>query len=588
MKRFIVFALVLALLCGAPAGVSGQYNRQAYPVRLESAHFIVRYATEGPDAVKPDFARQVSESAETIYDRLVTKGGLRPPRVLPVTLVLQGDKPSSGGAAHSADFGYDLYVLINPQMSDGFDLDEVLAHEFFHVLQASYNKGGDRPQWGTEGTAMAAAVYAADKPFMEFSDSLRGYFGANWSMHDKALREMAYPLGLFWYTLADRYGKLTFLRRTLAWSELFGWERAAQLAAIEGGAPVDTTFDSLWREYVFALVDGHLPEAYRAESWFHPEELVWSGRAVRLSTGRRAEGVTQTGLRFTYAAPFMLPPYSFEIVRIDSNSFLPVDVTVSGDHRSLGAFVIAPGPAVQHVLQDASLGPRHERPAAPPTDPKTVAAPLPFGKAMRLPGTPQMDHLLLVMRWGNWGSGTFSVQLSPAGRTSQEPHWAKLTDLPRSPDSAATPPPLTEEELAALTSGEMAEDLNPLVVEVSPTAVREVQVTLGKLTAQAGETTIELPFAPSATEKYGAWLPVRPVVEALGGKLEGYRITLDGVVLDLTPGSDTLLKGGRVYGLTKPVRLQDGELAADLSLFRLLGCQASWRGDVLTLSLGGR
>lgn len=593
LRHSLGWALLLLLLLASIAQAHGNFSPRDYPHELKGQHFTVFYALTGTNASTAEYAQQVLTLAEQAYDHLVTNGGLRPPRTLPVPIAIQADSdPGLGGAVNARDLGYDLWIQINPRMGKDFALGDVVAHEFFHVLQTSYEKGSGRPKWAIEGTAPVAVAYAYDRSSGDLDKAMLMHLSSYWYMHSSSMKDEDYMSSLFWYWLSDRYGGLTYIHRVLTWAEDVEFERAAQLAAIQGGAPADTTFDSLWREFVLAMVNGKLPEGYKAADWLHPTEVKWQGTALDVAHGERESGVAKLGYRYAYYRPLALPSYSFTLLQIEHRDSRPLNLTLHGDAGSLEAFVIRPGPAVSAVLQHKAPAPTREHPIAPPTDPATLGLRLAFDTPVRLTGQSDDRTLILVARLGNWGHGSYSLHLEPAGDVppsdtgSPPPTWTTLDRLAQGPDSAGSPPRLTSSELAALQKGTWLSGTVPLQTEtLAQGSFKRLEGSFDDPTVWDGTANHDLPIAPTRDTNGIVWYPAKPLIRLLGGTVEGNRYTLGDQWLELAPGEvEWLSSKGWHTRPDYPARIQGDEVMVTSTFFSVLNCDLRWTSHDYTIA----
>jgi hypothetical protein len=374
----------------------------------------------------------------------------------------------------------------------------------------------------------------------------------------------------------------------LEWSENVEWERAAQLAALQGGAPAATTFDSLWRSFVLDMVDGRMPKGYTTTAWFWPQTVAWSGAAATVTHGERIAGVNLLGRAYAFYEPQLLGPYSYTLLEIQHQTADALALTFAADAGVLEAYVIRPGPKLAAALADGSLAPSAGHPAAPPSDPATVGAPLPAGTPVRLAAAPGESTLVLVLRTGTWGYGGYSFDLRPAspGAPEPEPAWAALDKLPQGQDSPGSPPPLTPAELKALEGGTWLNGAVPLAENTS--VFRTVEMAVGSLSARVGETEATLPAAPEADGFLWTYVPAKAVARLLGWSVSGSRISNGGGWAELTPGSaEVLLSNGMVGRLGRQVRARGDECMALTTFFSLLGCDVARAGDSVSITYPG-
>lgn len=583
LKRTAAFLLVWLLLA-TTALAHGGVSLADFPHALKGKHFVVLYSTTGPDAVKPDYAERTLAAAEQAYEQLVTAGGLRAPRVLPVPVVIKADEPSTGGSVAGSDLGHDLVLQMNPRMSAAFSLEDVMAHELFHVLQASYNRGGDRPVWAIEGSASAAPHYAFNQPWDAYSRAQRESMSAYYIAQHRGMKTNQYLSAPFWYWMAEQYGGVGFLHRVMTWAEHFEWEWAIQLAAIEGGAPDETTFDSLWRRFMLDLVAGQMPEPFMTRFSPKPAQLAWTGLAASLDQGKKTEGSNLLGARYSFMAPQLLPTYSYALVEVTHRSASPFDLTFIGDGRTLEAYVMKPGPAVLDALRSPPTGGPDSPDRRPPSDPDTRWAALTPGEPVRITGPANHRTLVLILRTGNWGNGAYSVGVAPGKAETPAPVWVPLEELPPGGASAGSPPPLTADELEALRTAKLMPETPDLASKVTPAEPGRkgvIQVTVGSRTARSGLDAIELPV-PVIQSEDGPLFPVFALAPHLGITVSGSRLSLGNRWYEMS--------AGRYWswdkGLLVPFKTtyQDGHLMASYSFAGLLGCSMSTRGEVITLT----
>lgn len=585
MKRLLSLLLLLLILLPAVAGAHGSFDRKDFPQTLKSDHFTILYAKTGRNAVSEAYAKEVLTLAEESYSSLVTKGGLRPPRVLPVPVVLRGDDSSFGGSVSYTALGHDLYVTINPQMSDRFSLGDVVAHEFFHVLQTSYEKGQGRPDWAIEGTAPVAVAYAFDRSNGTLDQAMLGHLADYWSFHDIAMKNTKYMSSLFWYWMAEQYGNLAFIRRVLEWSEDVEFERAAQLAAIQGGAPADTTFDKLWRAFVLDMVDGKMPGGYQTERWWQQRDRAWEGRSVEWTAGAKRNGFSPLGYRYSFYEPLVLGPYSFQFIPIRHDSDLPFDLTVNGDQGTVEAYVVRPGPAFAGALIHYDKQPRTDHPLPPPSDKDTVGQRLEVDKPVRVEGIRGGYTVVVVLRTGHWGHGAYGLRLEPSSGKAPLPAWQSLAKLPHGDDSPGTPPPLAAEELAALRKGLWLTGTRPVTIEqVAQVEVKRLSFIPGSRTATLEDKEVSLPVAPMVGDsEFSLWVPAKALMEYLGGKLEGNRLVLGDRWIEATPGLKFVASSrGEIY-IHTPARMENGVLMISHDFFHTLNIGMGRSGDTYKL-----
>lgn len=586
MRRLPILVLTILLLMSSVVRAQGGFSLQDLPQRVQGKHAVVYYTTEGEDAVDKAYAERVLQYAEQTYDRLVTKGGMRAPRMEPVPITIQAEDPSLGGAVNQSDLGLDLYMLINPRMTRALNLGDVVAHEYFHVLQASYEKGSARPKWAIEGTAPLAVMYTFDQGSAALDQALPGHLSLYWYGHKESMKAQDYMPSLFWYTAAEKYGGLKFLSRLLEWSADYEWERAAQLAALQGGAPASTTFDTLWRSFVLDMVDGRMPAGYTIGQWFDPMQVNWEGRALQVTRGERHAGTGRLGRGYAYYEPLLLAPYSFQLIAVSHESGAPLELTISGD-PNVEAYAIKPGPRLAEALRSHSARPSHDRPAPPPADPATRGARLTVGQPLRLDGARGDVTLLLLVRTGHWGNGGYQLSLQPALPGAASPTWLKLPEIPQAPDSPGTPPPLSQAELKRLLNdGQWGAPTQPVEIDDSAAVMhKSVGVTIGDREVWDGEKVVTLPVAPYRDAGGEAWFPANAVAEALGARVEGFTFTMpDGSWAQVTPGSAEVRTTIGFFRMGVATRMENGILLVPSEFFGALKCDIRWSGEQYTFT----
>ncbi|MGE5674052.1 MAG: hypothetical protein ACM3XM_09190 [Mycobacterium leprae] len=569
MKRLLAAILVWILILSSTAFAgSSEFSPYDYPLRVAGKHIVVYYTTKGPDATTEAYARDVLAAAEEAYTNLVVKGGLRPPRVEPVAVALMADSPTLGGLVHPGDLGFDLWMKINPRMSKSFAVRNTVAHEFFHVLQAGYRKEPNAPPWGIEGTATVAPVYALNnfKPDeAELGQMSEYFFWAGYPM-----KEEDYMVSLFWYWLADRYGGVTYLKRLLTTAENVGWERGAQVAAIQGGAPDNTTFDTLWRSFVLAMVNGELPKGYQSEGWFSPKSVAWSGQSAS-GLDTPVHYFDPLARLYSYQAPRVVSPYSFNLTSILFSSS-PLTLTVVGDPDTIEAYVVDPGPNVAAALADWSKRPSFLKPAAPPTDLTTRGARIPVGTPVQLQGANNSRKLLLVLRTGTWGDGAYSLKIGP-DTGAAAPQWNTLAKVAGSGNSAGSPPPLTPAELAAVKAGTYLKGAQTVV----PGKVAQGNILVGNdgsVEALLNNQAVILGAPVSDEDGEGYLVPARSFMKLFGGSVQGNRLVLGSTWVEATPGTGDYrtASGSRYTGMLQ-ARIEGDELLVDMYALEMLGCE---------------
>lgn len=582
MRRILAATIALLLLLAGTASAIG-ISRTSFPNALQGKHVHVFYTTSGPNAVTEAYARQVLEHMEGAYKRLVTDGGLRAPRGLPIPVVLEGESASLGGAARSAYYGLDPTIQINPRMADSFDLADVVAHELFHVIQSAYKKRDYQEDWAIEGTATIAPFYAFP-PEADHRSILKGPMSAAWGTHQETFKTLDYPASLFWYLTAERYGGLQFLRRLLTYAEDLEWERAAQLAAVQGGAPPDTTFDSLWRAVVFDMVQGRMPAGYTSNAWLNSTLLPWQGQAVTMTRGALVKGVSSAGKGFAYYKPLAVAPYSFQLVEVLHDSTAQAELIVSGEATAVEAYLVRPGPNLLNALQNYEARPRYTVPGRPPFDETTAFAPLELDKPVRISGSRNDRTLVLLMRTGWWGHGTYNLSLKPATGASWELAWFTPAALPARPHSPGSPPPLTPGELAALKAGTLTTGAAPLEIVAGQPQYRTVEVTVGDPRLWDGEKVVTVRNPPVRTAAGNLVLPVTTLVRLFGGSANGSRLTLGDTWVEVTAGSTSARYSKGNLRLREAPYFQGDELMAASEVVSIMGCETSGYGDLFSIS----
>ncbi|MGE5674053.1 MAG: hypothetical protein ACM3XM_09195 [Mycobacterium leprae] len=591
MKRIVALVMLcLLLLSSSVSALDSSFSPRDYPDRLTGKHFTVYYTTKGNDATTKEYAQQVLDAAEEAYTGLVTNAHFQPPRIVPVPVVLRADEESLGGAVFTMDYGFNLWMQINPKMSKAFAVRPTVAHELFHVLQQSYGIDPDAPSWVIEGMATAAPFYALSKE--PYDDALVGQLSGYLPDAGRAMKEQDYMVGLFWYWLADRYGGAGFLAQVLHWAEHVEWEQAVQFSAILAGAPEDTTFDSLWRSFAFAAVNGELPKGFKPDDWFRYGSNPWDGVVDQVQTGDPPLSpchVNAVGIYYCVQPPRQLQQYSFQLFSVVHNG-QRLKVTVTGNPNTIEAYVIQPEGRLNRVLVERGTAPTFSHPTDPPTDPGTRGARLTLGKPVTLQRPAGNRTLVMVMRTGTWGDGRYQIQLAPAaadGTGPPMPQWSELSKLAGGPNSPGSPPPLTKAELAALWGYTYCDNTHGVRVSI-PTQTNWLSGKVGEKTAFYNgdrEVTLTQPVIYTTEDTY--LFPARSIVKAFGGSAEGNRLTLGAKWVEVTPGSDLYLESGSKerWKLAHQVIAKGDELMVEGAVLWRLGFVTDTRGSQFTVAL---
>lgn len=577
MRRILGAVLVLTLLLASVVEAATGIDRKRFPEVHKGEHFQVHYTRTGPDAVELAYVERTLQAAETAYQRLVVEAGFRPPRVLPVPIVLRSLEEGLGGRADASARGFAGIIELNAKMTAS--LEDVVSHEFVHLLQSAYDRGLSRPKWAIEGTATVGSFYALGTDAPRFADW--SHLGQYWQSHTMPMKERDYDPSLFWLLTAERHGGADYLRRLFEWSEDVEWERAAQLAAIASGASAETTFDSLWRASVVDMLSGQMPKGYVSAFWFNPTRLSWDGRPTAITRGKEQSGVSVLGRPYAYFEPLLLPPYSFDLIVLENATPAPMAVTVTADPSVVEGYLISPGPAMEKRLrgEGAPANPSERLPV--PSGDGTVGAPLVLNEPVAVTAPQNAPTLLLLMRLGAWGNGTYSLKLQPAPPGAAAPSLVPLDQIPHGPNTAGSPPPLTAAELTALKSGFWIAGSTPLEGGLKEAgAFRTVEVSLTEAAATVNGEPVPMKTAGVADAKGGPPLiPFREVGRILGFTVAGNRVTNGGQWVEVTPGTTRAVTHNGPLETRVPAVAAGDDLLVDLSVFSLLGCGMSYNKD---------
>lgn len=447
--RLAVLGVLLAILTHASLGLAAEGTADFRPAdwlkRRQTEHFVLYYTDRGADAVSDSLVRQAARAMESAYDRLVTRGHLPPPLQKPFPVVVAPDDPSDQlGLTRHEDLGYKQHIFLNTRLVESTTFEEVAAHELFHAIQ--FRVLGWAPDaganWLVEGTAVTASLLAyLDTPEVRRS-VLDGHLSTYWWDHPTGLFAAEYAASLFWYDLARRYGGMDFLSRLLTYGSSYDFRQAAQLAAIAGKAPDDTSFDSLFRQFVLDLGTGAIaldyPEEGPGGQLLVDDAIWWDGETRTLEnrpTG--GAGLDWNQNPYSYRARLRVNPYAFNLYRLNTVVDQPLNLTFKGE-PGMQLFLF------QTQAADATQVIRLQR-----------------GETATLRLTADSRVLAAVVRYGNFGLGNFTLGLAPAAAsapataTAATAAAALVADGKDGP-TAGSPPPVSPQTLTALKKGTLA------------------------------------------------------------------------------------------------------------------------------------
>jgi len=531
---FLAYCLT-ALLLAATAGIrpaqaaTSSVNPTDYRWSIRTPHFVIYYNTTGNDAIAPQQGQAVADAMELAYRRLITDGHLRPLRQQPETVVAGMATRDVGGTNNSEAMAFRQWIFVNVGEGDWTTLYATCAHELFHSIQWNYMANGFAKidDWVIEGTAPAAAYLAFADDGPTTTSLLYSHLGQYWSAHGDTLQNQKYAPSLFWYTLASRFGGLTFFDRFLQYADAAGWERAAQLAAVEGGAPDDTTFDTLFRDFLLRLPTGGIPLSFPADSaghWVNDGWISFAGNPVRLSYAPVLAGFADNGKAFAAFPPLRVPPWAvhgFSLAATGAGAGVPVRVRLSGD-PNLELYALLQGP-------DGSW--------------QGLRAAFPAGGLVLPPLAGGQSATLLVARMGTTGNGRYAlIADSPAGAApSPLQPLAALTYDPDGGPRDGMPPALTATELQALRAHQWPPAAAGIAEASVALAFQPGSVTYG--TTAGSKTLAVAPRLLGGTPSLSLGVPAEVAVDlgATASVQDGAAaITYQGITYQLAAGRTTV------------------------------------------------
>jgi hypothetical protein len=170
-----------------------------------SLHFIVQYSTTGPDSATHEYAQNVSNALEYSWDVVVGNFGFRSPPTFITNIYVKDLPPGTAGVAYSAP-----YIEIDNGLSPVGALNATCAHEFFHIVQLSYDWFEE--EWIKEGTAdwMASKVFPeyAVPTFPSYVHSVNSFM----LDPDRSLTQLSYDAVLFWIFLDEHHGGIPTMK----------------------------------------------------------------------------------------------------------------------------------------------------------------------------------------------------------------------------------------------------------------------------------------------------------------------------------------------------------------------------------------
>lgn len=518
--------LLLVSLPLAALAAPASFDPGTFGHSLRSEHFTIYYNTSGNGAIAPEQGQAVADAMELAYRRLITEGGLRPLRMLPEPVVAGVDRRELGGTNTSEAMAYRQWIFINVAQGDWATLYATCAHELFHSIQWNYLANGfdTGDDWVIEGTAPAAAYLAfADDPATAAS-LLDNHMDEYWRSHGEPLKSQAYAPSLFWYSVASRYGGLPFLDRFFQLADALGWERGLQLAVLEAGGPDDTTFDTLFRDFMLTLPTGGIPLPYPpgAGRWAADGWLSFAGDPVRLSRAPVLAGLADSGAAFAAYPPLRVPTWAFHgftLSTAGAGSRLPLRVRLSGD-PNLELYALVQG-------EDGTW--------------RGLRAAFPGGGLVLPPVGAGQTVTLLVARLGTVGNGRYAISIDSAAATATaalQPLTALSLDPPGGPRDGM-PAALTADELRALRAGQM-----PLTDTGIAEATVSVALRPGTTAYGTGGGSKTLPAAPRFVTGKGPGLFLAAPLEIafdLGAtatvRADQATVSYQGTLYSLTAGS---------------------------------------------------
>lgn len=211
--------VLLAAASTAPANPPRRYATPNLDQVADSAHFEIHYsiAPTDPDAIEPDRARQALANAEKAYAAEIGTLGFPAP-------ISDGDGRTDVYVTEAARSGAgdvaaitpgdrrsptSAYIVIKPEYVTSA---QVVAHEFFHVLQWSIRIGEDNwlteasANWGAYaglGVAGSLGIYSHPEVSLDCASKtfLAGCAGDGYG----------YGRWPFWQSLSERYGPAVML-----------------------------------------------------------------------------------------------------------------------------------------------------------------------------------------------------------------------------------------------------------------------------------------------------------------------------------------------------------------------------------------
>jgi hypothetical protein len=570
VRRLLLAAgLVVALLFALTVPVladGDSFNPKDWPLHINTKHFIIYYTDQGPERVDPADAKAAAAAMEDAYDRLITRGGLPPVLQTPFPVVVQVGEEGVGGTMLPTDLAYKQHITLNVTMLDWTTWQSTAAHELFHAIQ--WVLWGwdppDRDDWVVEGTAAVVPLLAyADRPELA-AQMVDDHLGGYWSGHSDSLYEQSYDASLFWYDLARRYGGLDFLHRFIYWGANYDFRVAAQLAALEGGAPADTTFDSLYRQFLIDLATGQIdldyPEGTGGELQVD-HYLVYTGEARTWTHAPNPVVGLDFNMRpYTYTPRLRVRPYAFNWL----NLFVGTDQAFTlglqgGDGLELFVFGLDPtNPAAAVRIEDGQTA------------------------TLRVPEGTELS--LAVARFGDLGTGNYGLSIKPAAAGAALTKPAAPKDLVADgPDGVGpgAPGPLSAAQLNEL-AGKPVKTPTLDVAPQAPAGNHDVIAFLADVkTAITRTRTLDLQAPPYLVKSETGF----PVIMVAAGDLAlagvqvsniGHTAVFEagGQRWTLSEGSNRLQGPYYDYELQAPSEWKNGRLMVPADVLNYLGWQS--------------
>ncbi len=413
----LVAALLAMVILGAAVPAHPVAAAADQDQSFDTQHFTVRYTLSGSNAATEDFARRVGQLAEKAYAAFVTDGGMRPPRDPRPEVRIVVDDPATGGTQATDMATGDVTIKINYRMQSSMDLAGTVAHEVFHAVQFAYMNSDQQPDWAIEGTAPLAAFLAnQDVPtaVSEFQNTAYLYLNVP---RLQQLTSIDYAASAFWAYMQQRYGGMAYLKNLLEAAANYEWEEAAARAAIQGGAPAGSTFESLFLEFALAMGTGQVDilkskPAEEVASTIYSDVFPgpsWDGTKKEFATGAPYMEADRDGQSISRNKPLQVPQYAVGGTLVSFPSADPVTIKVGRDVASLRPFLL-------EEMNDGSL----------------AGAPFPSNGELTLLHPPARLARILLPRVVEAGTGWYNLSVAPAAAGAADTALYSVADLTKS------------------------------------------------------------------------------------------------------------------------------------------------------------